>query len=411
LRNLLSSARRRPRTVLVSVVALALASGLAAVGGVTSTTPAASASTSASTCQPFGVMPVAGGTYNVQADEWNSGATQCVSTDGNADFTVTQSAINTSTSGPPGSYPSIYRGCHWGTCTTSSGLPIPVSSLGDPTTSWSTTQTGTGAYDVAYDIWFNQTPSTSGQPNGTEVMIWLNHNGAVQPAGSPVATVTLGGYTYDVWYAQMSSWKYVAYVIRGGTSSVSNLDLGTIARDATARGYLSSAWYLIDVEAGFELWQGGAGLATNSFAFDPTGTGTTTSTTTTTTSSSTTTTAPTTSTTTTTTTPATSGVCSATYQVTAQWVNGTPPNGFTANVTVRNTESSTIGHWTVGWTWPAPGQAVTSAWNAAVTQAGPAVAAKNLSYNGTIAPGATQSFGFQGIWTGSNPMPTLTCST
>jgi hypothetical protein len=32
------------------------------------------------------------------------------------------------------------------------------------------------------------------------------------------------------------------------------------------RGYLSSSCYLIGVEAGFELWRGGAGLATTSFS-------------------------------------------------------------------------------------------------------------------------------------------------
>jgi cellulose 1,4-beta-cellobiosidase len=36
--------------------------------------------------------------------------------------------------------------------------------------------------------------------------------------------------------------------------------------DAVKRGYISNSWYLIDVEAGFELWQGGAGLATKSFS-------------------------------------------------------------------------------------------------------------------------------------------------
>ena len=47
--------------------------------------------------------------------------------------------------------------------------PVQVSALtpGEVTTSWSTTQTGSGAYDVAYDIWYNQTPTTTGQPNGT----------------------------------------------------------------------------------------------------------------------------------------------------------------------------------------------------------------------------------------------------
>ncbi|MCW2929205.1 MAG: glycoside hydrolase, family 6, partial [Actinomycetia bacterium] len=44
--------------------------------------------------------------------------------------------------------------------------------------------------------------------------------------------------------------------------------------DAVRRGYISSSWYLIDVEAGFELWQGGAGLATNSFSVNAGGSGT-----------------------------------------------------------------------------------------------------------------------------------------
>jgi len=53
-------------------------------------------------------------------------------------------------------------------------------------------------------------------------------------------------------------------VLSSGHTSVNNLDLGPLAADAVARGYMPSMWYLIDVEAGFELWQGGAGLAANS---------------------------------------------------------------------------------------------------------------------------------------------------
>jgi Glycosyl hydrolase family 12 len=98
-----------------------------------------------------------------------------------------------------------YQGCHWGNCS-SGGLtstPVQVSDLtaGRVTTSWSTSQPGGSSdYDVAYDIWFNQTPTTSGQPDCTELMVWLNHNGPVQPFGSEVASdVSLGGHTYDIW--------------------------------------------------------------------------------------------------------------------------------------------------------------------------------------------------------------------
>ena len=32
--------------------------------------------------------------------------------------------------GAPATYPSIFKGCHWGQCTANSGLPIQVSNLG-----------------------------------------------------------------------------------------------------------------------------------------------------------------------------------------------------------------------------------------------------------------------------------------
>jgi len=34
------------------------------------------------------------------------------------------------------------------------------------------------------------------------------------------------------------------------------------------RGSTNSSWYLLDAEAGFEIWQGGQGLGTNSFSFN-----------------------------------------------------------------------------------------------------------------------------------------------
>ncbi|HEY1699344.1 MAG TPA: hypothetical protein VGG75_06460 [Trebonia sp.] len=47
---------------------------------------------------------------------------------------------------------------------------------------------------------------------------------------------------------------------------MTNLDLGAVFRDSVDRGYTSPGWYLTAVEAGFELWHGGAGLKTTSFS-------------------------------------------------------------------------------------------------------------------------------------------------
>jgi hypothetical protein len=49
-------------------------------------------------------------------------------------------------------------------------------------------------------------------------------------------------------------------------TAVASLDLGPLAADAIARGYMTGAWWLLDVEYGFEPWQGGQGLQVNSFS-------------------------------------------------------------------------------------------------------------------------------------------------
>jgi hypothetical protein len=184
---------------------------------------------------------------------------------------VGSASQNAATNGPPASFPSAYRGCHWGRCTAGSALPIQVRSLSCARSSWSTTEAGSGAYDTSYDIWFNTSPRTSGQPDGTELMIWLDHRGAVQPAGSQVASVTIDGTPWAVWTNRMSGWNYIAYVRESGTSSVSDLDVGAFIHDATERRSIQPSWYLIDAEAGFEIWHGGQGLVTNSFSFSAAG--------------------------------------------------------------------------------------------------------------------------------------------
>ncbi|GAA4723960.1 hypothetical protein Prum_084450 [Phytohabitans rumicis] len=91
--------------------------------------------------------------------------------------------------------------------------------------------------------------------------------------------------------------------------------------------------------------------------------------------------------------------CRVTYSVASQW-----PGGFTGNVAVTNL-GDPINGWSLVWTFP-NGQAVTQAWNAAVTSSGSQVTARNVSYNAAIATNATVSFGFNGSWTGSNTAPT-----
>ena len=85
----------------------------------------------------------------------------------------------------------------------------------------------------------------------------------------------------------------------------------------------------------------------------------------------------------------------ATFAKTSDW--GT---GFGGSWTVKNTGTTTINSWTVEWDFPT-GTKVTSAWDATVTNSGDHWTAKNVGWNGTLAPGASVSFGFNGTGSGS----------
>ncbi|MFI8960797.1 glycosyl hydrolase family 18 protein [Streptomyces sp. NPDC053493] len=85
----------------------------------------------------------------------------------------------------------------------------------------------------------------------------------------------------------------------------------------------------------------------------------------------------------------------ATYTKVSDW--GT---GFEGKWTVKNTGTTSLSSWTVEWDYPS-GTAVTSAWDATVTHSGNHWTAKNVGWNGTLAPGASISFGFNGTGAGA----------
>ncbi|MFB6562019.1 glycosyl hydrolase family 18 protein [Streptomyces sp. NPDC056400] len=85
----------------------------------------------------------------------------------------------------------------------------------------------------------------------------------------------------------------------------------------------------------------------------------------------------------------------ATYTKVSDW-----GSGFEGKWVVKNTGTTTLSSWTVEWDYPA-GTSVTSAWDATVTGSGTHWTAKNLGWNGTLAPGASASFGFNGAGGGA----------
>jgi len=91
--------------------------------------------------------------------------------------------------------------------------------------------------------------------------------------------------------------------------------------------------------------------------------------------------------------------CTFRYTVNNQWANG-----FVAEVRVV-AGSAPVSGWTLRFTFPGD-QAITNAWNAAVTQSGSQVSAVNQDYNASIPAGGTATFGFQATYSGTNSTPT-----
>jgi endoglucanase len=96
------------------------------------------------------------------------------------------------------------------------------------------------------------------------------------------------------------------------------------------------------------------------------------------------------------------GACTAGYSTVNSY-----SGGFQGQVSVT-AGSAAITKWTVTWTL-ASGQAITQLWSGALSTSGSAVTVGNLSYNGSLAAGASTTFGFNA--TGTASTPTVACST
>ncbi|MEU6530023.1 cellulose binding domain-containing protein [Streptomyces sp. NPDC046928] len=348
----------------------ALLTALAAVAALLVATQPAQADTVI--CEEFG-STVIQGRYVVQNNRWGTSATQCV-TATDTGFRVSQADGSVPTNGAPKSYPSVFNGCHYTNCSPGTALPAQVSAISSAPSSISYGYVSNAVYNASYDIWLDPTPRTDGV-NRTEIMIWFNRVGSIQPIGSPVGTASVGGRSWEVWTGSNGSNDVISFVAPSAISAWS-FDVMDFVDQAVARGMAQSNWYLTSVQAGFEPWQNGAGLAVNSFSSsvdlgaggDPGGPGE----------------------------PATA--CQVTY-ATNVW-----QGGFTADVTVKNTGSAAVDDWRLGFTLPS-GQRVTNSWNADLSGSTGAVTASPAAHNARIAAGGSQTFGYQGTYSGTFTKP------
>ncbi|MFJ6128047.1 cellulase family glycosylhydrolase [Streptomyces griseoviridis] len=103
--------------------------------------------------------------------------------------------------------------------------------------------------------------------------------------------------------------------------------------------------------------------------------------------------------------------CSVGYRIVGDW-----PGGFQAELAIRNTGTTAINGWTLGFSF-ADGQTVTSMWGGTPTQTGGAVSVAAASYTSSVPAGGSVTVGFLGNKGTTNTAPTAftlngsTCAT
>jgi hypothetical protein len=278
-------------------------------------------------------------------------------------------------SGPPAASPSLLKGCHLDVCSENSGLPVQVSRMPELTSDIVTTPARDGDYASVYTAWFHSRPATTGAPDGAELVIWLRANGDARPSGVMVAAaMPISGASWDVWFEKAQGRNRVTYERVGAVDSVRDLDQRAFGKDSVTRAWIKPDWYLIGVEAGFDLWRGGEGNSIDEFEVtvaEPL--------------------------------PAQgAAACTASFAVTDTW-----SQGFNATIKIVNSGRRTITGWAVDWTFPG-NQRIENSWDATITQNGRTVHAVNAAYNGEIE--TAKSITFRMVGTGAAPKTlALTC--
>ncbi len=98
------------------------------------------------------------------------------------------------------------------------------------------------------------------------------------------------------------------------------------------------------------------------------------------------------------------GKCTLTSSVVNSW-----PGGYQLQLTVSNTGTAPATGWTASFMFADTAETIASSWNATVKQTGAQVTATNASYNGSVAAGASTTFGL--VVNGSNSsLSALSCT-
>ena len=154
-------------------------------------------------------------------------------------------------------YPSAVLGWHWGWhFPTGTGLPTRLSANQNINTSYSYSASfgSGGVANVAYDIWMHTQSNPQLENPSDEVMIWVNATGGAGPIGGTIATVNIGGASWDLHRGNIG-WEVWSFV-RTSNSSSGSLNIKSFTDYLRNTWGLSANKYVTSVEFGSEIFHG-----------------------------------------------------------------------------------------------------------------------------------------------------------
>lgn len=240
-----------------------VAAGALVVGVVGLAAPAQAAET----CEAFGTIEM--GKYYLNNNLWGQDSgqgTQCVRDTSQDGDTIGWSTDWSWTGGQNEvkSFVSSVLGWHWHPIDADTGLPVQLSSNTTVDSGWDFTASGSGAYNVAYDLWLTdtETPDSNTTPTD-EIMIWLHTAGGAGPLGELVGTVEVAGSTWELYQGNIG-WEVYSFVRTENTGSF-QADLKEFLDYLVANRGLDASKYLASVQSGTEVFHGDGELDTTAY--------------------------------------------------------------------------------------------------------------------------------------------------
>lgn len=253
-----------PRTALTRI----LLSGVTAAAVITVTGPVPAAASTQVSCnrwQALHVTGIAGQPFVVRNKPSinNNDQGMCLSVQGDgAGFTVIRSP-GTATSPTVRAYPYIGIGCFEGACSSTQQSVLPrAGALGNYTVNWATsTPPNSGKWDSSLDLWLGPRSGVGAY----EIMIWLHYSGPQWWVGLYPKVWIDGAQWYEVPHITALGRHYMSFR-RAKPATAATLRLAPFMARAKQIGAVSPSSLLWAVQAGFEIWSGGQGLAITRFS-------------------------------------------------------------------------------------------------------------------------------------------------